>query len=272
MNDAPGTLVSARDGAIHVHRGGNGPPLVLVNGWSASGLIWGSRWLTALERHHDVVRVDNRGTGWSPASAAEFTLDDLCADVLDVCDALELQRPALLGMSMGGMIAQRLAVMDPQRWAALVLVATGPPIPALVPAPEGVLGSMMGRPKGLSAKQMLSQMWGGIAAPGFAERDPGAVDELVSSALAAPTRLAVIAQQWGAIKGFRNPEMLDEIVAPTLIIHGINDPLLVVENGRRLASSIRAATLVERPDVGHLVPYEDPESAELITRFLADVV
>lgn len=267
----PGQLFETRTGEVHVHRSGQpkARSVVLVNGWSASGLIWGRAWLARLAEQFDVVRIDNRGTGWSPVPDDDFTLDNLAEDVADICGTLGLIRPAVLGFSMGGMVAQRVAINREVELAALVLVGTGPPIPALVPAPEGVLGSMMRRPKGMSASDLLASMWGGLAAPGFADRDPQAVADLVADALAAPTRLSVIAQQWSAIKGFRNPELLSEIDVPTLILHGGDDPLLVVDNARRLADAIRGARLVERPGVGHLVSYEDPLSAHTVADFLA---
>src|SRR3954447_820477 len=71
----------------HWHDSGDGPPLVLVNGWGASGLTWPDAWLHRLERRFRVIRLDNRGTGMAERAPTPFTIRDLAADVVAVLDA-----------------------------------------------------------------------------------------------------------------------------------------------------------------------------------------
>ena len=69
---------------VHWHRSGDGPPLLLLNGWTASGLAWPEAWLHRLEESYDVIRIDNRGTGWSRSAPSPFTIADLADDARDV--------------------------------------------------------------------------------------------------------------------------------------------------------------------------------------------
>ena len=104
-----------RPPAVHWHESGRGPTLVLLNGWSVSGLVWPTAWIDRLARRYRVVRIDNRGTGWSRRAPAPFAIADLADDVVTVLDAVGADRASILGLSMGGMIAQELALRAPQR-------------------------------------------------------------------------------------------------------------------------------------------------------------
>jgi 3-oxoadipate enol-lactonase len=101
--------------AVHWRTSGRGPALVLLNGWSASGLAWPRSWIRRLGASFRVIRVDNRGSGWSRHAPTPFTMADLADDVADVLDAEGVERATVLGLSMGGMIAQELALRAPDR-------------------------------------------------------------------------------------------------------------------------------------------------------------
>src|SRR6185503_18981272 len=102
-------VTRARTPQVFWRSGGRGPALVLLNGWSASGLAWPRTWLRELERDFRVIRVDNRGSGYSRFAPTPFTMTELADDVADVLDAADVDRAIVLGMSMGGMIAQEVA-------------------------------------------------------------------------------------------------------------------------------------------------------------------
>ena len=102
-----------RPAAVHWHESGRGPVLVLLNGWSVSGLVWPRAWIDRLAQRYRVVRIDNRGTGWSRRAPAPFTIADLADDVVTVLDAVGAERATIVGLSMGGMIAQELALRAP---------------------------------------------------------------------------------------------------------------------------------------------------------------
>ena len=122
------------------------PLVVLVNGWTASGLLWPAGFVEQLEGSFDVVRVDNRGSGYSRTAPAPFTMAQLADDLRDVLRAIGARSATIVGLSMGGMIAQELAIRHPELVDRLVLCGTRPPPPAGFAPPRSVLDAMMATP------------------------------------------------------------------------------------------------------------------------------
>ena len=262
-----------RSPRIHYQDRGQGPPVLVLNGWSASGLIWPDVWLERLERSLRLLLVDNRGTGHSGRADLPFTMRDLADDAVAVLDDAGLPAAHVFGLSMGGMIAQTVAVEHPDRVRGLVLCATTPGMRVGVPSPGETITKLISPARGSSRREIIGRVWPLIAAPGFAERHPDRVDALIDKVAARPTALAVILLQMQAIMGFAyEREAIGGIRAPTLVIHGDADPLIPVENGRILADVIPGARLEILPGVGHIVADEAPErSAELVEEFLLEV-
>jgi pimeloyl-ACP methyl ester carboxylesterase len=243
----------------------------VLNGWSASGLIWPDAWLERLERSFRLLLVDNRGTGYSARVDAPFTIDDLAADAAGVLDDAGVDAAHVFGLSMGGMIAQAFALAYPQRVRRLVLCSTTPGIRAGVSASAATIAQITAAPAGASRRELVERIWPILAAPGFPEREPAVIAALVGRVLEKPTALAVIALQLRAITGFDPSARHGGIRAPTLVLHGDADPLIPYENGRILARRIQGARLVTFPGVGHLLPYEAGERcAEVVEEFLSD--
>jgi 3-oxoadipate enol-lactonase len=130
--DDTGASTPTQRPVVHWHDRGRGPALLLLNGWSASGLVWPESWLARLEERYRVIRIDNRGTGWSRSAPYPFTIADMADDARDVLRACRIDRAAVLGQSMGGMIAQELAIKHSEFVDKLVLAATRPPAPAYI--------------------------------------------------------------------------------------------------------------------------------------------
>jgi 3-oxoadipate enol-lactonase len=266
---APGKHVSSGTVKIHYQDTGAGPPLLILNGWTASGLIWPDEWVHQLEPHFRLLRVCNRGTGWSDAVSDPFTVADMVADAIGVLDAEGVEQAHVFGLSMGGMIAQQLALTHRDRVDHLVLCATAPPPPDFVTADPAVFAKLFTPPEGATTtEEIVGNVWSSIVGPGFQERGKDVLDRLVSRAVERPTPLEVIMLQMQAI-ATRTGDPAD-IAAPTLVIHGGDDPLLPVANGRRLAELVPGAHYVELPGVGHLVPWEEPEkTASAMLEFFA---
>ena len=111
---------------LHYERRGQGPALLLVQGMGANASHWGEPFLTELERDFELVLYDHRGVGRSAplTGSAGLTVAGLAQDALALLDALEIRRAHVLGFSMGGMIAQELALSAPERVLSLILGAT----------------------------------------------------------------------------------------------------------------------------------------------------
>jgi pimeloyl-ACP methyl ester carboxylesterase len=237
------------------------PTVVLVNGWTASGLLWPAAFVEQLEGSFDVVRVDNRGSGYSRTSPAPFTLAHLADDVRDVLHAIGARSATVVGLSMGGMIAQELAIRHPEVVRRLVLCGTRPPAPAGFAPASSILQSMTSRPHpGESIGEFFERTWGAVVGADFGHGRPDAMRELISLLRERPTPRAGVMNQMRAIAGWSDASRLERITAPTVVIHGADDPLIPVGNGMRLAQLIPDATYVELPGVGHLVPFEDPDA------------
>jgi pimeloyl-ACP methyl ester carboxylesterase len=170
----------------------------------------------------------------------------------------------VVGMSMGGMIAQELAIRHPSLVERLVLVATRPPAPAHIPAAPDVLerelGQLLntpGRRDALAA--YFRSVWEPQSAPDFAARNPELFEELAGQILERVTPRPAVINQLRAIAAWSGAGRLAKITVPTTVVHGVADELIPVGNGMRLARMIKAARYVELTGVGHLIPLEAPE-------------
>lgn len=246
---------------IYWRESGRGPLLVLINGWAASGLAWPRAWVRALERDFRVIRIDNRGSGYSRFAQVPFTMADLADDVAAVLDEVQRDRAIVVGMSMGGMIAQEFAIRHPDRLAGLVLIATRPPAPAHASsAAASLMLDLFGpRRNGETLETYFTRVWTMATAAGFAEREPALIAELVEQVSERPTPRVMLIHQLRAVNGCGHADRLARITAPTAIVHGSDDPLIDVLNGRRLAELIPFARYDELDGVGHLPPLEAPD-------------
>lgn len=239
------------------HAGGEGPGVVLVNGWSVSGSVWPAALIRQLQAKHRVVRVDNRGTGLAANAAAPYTIGMLAADVRRAIVANGLDRPTVVGYSMGGAIAQELALRWPGDVGRLVLVSTAPPLPdrtsPALHVMERLLASPPGGPRPTSE---VRERWVAAAGPDFAATQPALLDEMVASVVAEPSSRRAVRTQFRAVAGWHGPHRLRSLRVPTTVVHGNADPLIPVANGRRLTRLIPGATYRELEGVGHLLPYE----------------
>ena len=247
------------------------PPLVLVNGFAASANAWPRSWIKQLSEHTRVITLDNRGGGWSRSADVPFTIEDMAGDVLDVLDDAEIGRAVVLGLSMGGMIAQQVALDAPDRVAGLVLVATRPPSPRFQRPELGTAVAFV-RPvmPGESLRDYFRRLWSSAAAPGFAEAHPDAIEEFVEQTVELPTPRGMLVHQMRAMSGWGHAERISQITAPTSVVHGECDRFAPIVNGEAIAELIPGARLERLPGVGHLVPCEAPDRlADLVLELVA---
>lgn len=257
-----------RKPAVHWVARGHGDAVLVVNGWSASGLAWPKAWLADLERRYRVIRFDNRGSGWSRTAPQPFTMGDLADDARDVLVAAGVGHARVLGLSMGGMIAQELAMRHPGHVSRLVLAGTRPPAPAASLSNPILLADALRPPaKGQALAEYFLRMWSGFAAPGFAERNPELMAELVEQIVRRPTPRSGVLAQVRAMSSWHGARRLRGLDVSTTVIHGTEDPLIPVANGRAIAELIPGARFEELTGVGHLLPHEAPDS---LTKALDD--
>jgi pimeloyl-ACP methyl ester carboxylesterase len=245
-------------------RGGEGEPLLLIQGMSATHLAWGEPFLGLMQESFDCVHFDNRGMGGSGRARLPFTIADMAADTIGLLDALEIESAHVVGISMGGMIAQELALAHPDRIRTLTIGASycgGPEGTLMDPEDLQMLGAAYASG---DREQVMRAMWVINLSPAFREEDSrfGAFREM-GSTLPAPRE--VVMQQIRACADHDTSARLDAIDLPTLVVHGTADRLLRVENGIQIAKLIPGSRLELLEGVGHLFWWEQPQrSADLI--------
>ena len=185
---------------------------------------------------------------------------DMADDVAAVLDATGHDHATVAGLSMGGMVAQEFAIRHPNRLHALLLISTRPPTPAYVTPPRSRSSLELLEPprRGEPLDTYFTRLWSGATAPGFAEREPELIAELVAQIVSRPTPRQMLTQQLRAVSGWGHADRLRLVTAPTTIVHGDADTMVDPANGRQLAELIGGARLVELPAVGHLPPLEAP--------------
>jgi pimeloyl-ACP methyl ester carboxylesterase len=238
------------------------PTVLLIHGACASMLWWPREFCSALaDRGRHVVRYDSRDTGRSTGyepGAASYTLDDMAGDAVGVLDAYGLDRAHVVGMSLGGGIAQRVALDHPGRMASVTAISTSkageqdPDLPG--PTPEYLEHSAAWEELDWSDTRALAEMLVRDARQLAGTRHPfdeEAARELVTRDLeraADPRRL----MNHGEVDGGEPPRRrLGEIDVPFLVIHGTADPIFPYPHGVALAEAVPGATLVTIEGGGH---------------------
>jgi pimeloyl-ACP methyl ester carboxylesterase len=241
------------------------PAILLIMGMSASMDWWQDEFCGRLAAGSTfVIRYDHRDTGRSVSyepGAPAYTGDDLVDDAVGVLDALGVRRAHVVGMSMGGALAQVVALDHPDRVAALTLIAT---------SPEGPADDLPGMAEEARAEfaRLTEPDWSDRAAVidygvGFERACAGpsgsfeetTTRELWGRVFDRTTNIASSFANHGLIDGSpRWRDRLGELRIPTLVVHGEEDPVLPVEHGVALAREISGAELVRLGGVGHELP------------------
>ena len=249
---------------LHYERAGSGEPLLMIQGMSGTHVAWGEPFLAPLRESFDVIAFDNRGIGLSGPIDGPFTILEMAEDAAGLLDQLGIESAHVVGISMGGMIAQDLALAHPERLRSLTLGCTycGGPGSQLMPE-ENARKLMEGMASG-DRDQAIRASYEVNLSPTFRcdEDRFAAFNEMATSV---PAARETIQLQVQAIFGHDTSGRLAEISTPTLIIHGTEDGVLPYPNAELIASLMPSARLETLEGVGHMFWWEQPErSAELI--------
>jgi pimeloyl-ACP methyl ester carboxylesterase len=248
----------------YVRAGGGGEPMLLIQGMSATHRTWGQPFLSSLEQSFDCIAFDNRGMGLSGPTEFPFAIADMATDTVGLLDALEIDSAHVVGISMGGMIAQELALAHPERIRTLTLGATycgGPQGSLMAPEDLQMLGMAMASGE---REQVLQAMWEINLSPTFRE-DESRYEAFREMAMALPAPREVIVQQMRACGAHDTSARLAQLSVPTQVVHGTADRLLGVANGRQIAGLLSVEPrLLE--GVGHMFWWEQPEASAAMIR------
>jgi pimeloyl-ACP methyl ester carboxylesterase len=246
---------------------GEGVALLLISG--LSGGVWSYYGqIPFLSRRYRVISFDNRGAGQSDMPPGPYSIRQFAEDALCILDHLDIERALVMGLSMGGMIAQELALLAPSRVIALALGCTHHGGVSRVAPSREVMAVLMSN-EGLSQEQIVEKNLPIFLSRNFLTEDPEGVEEYRRAQLSTELQPEFAFEaQLAAIVEFDCRDRLGGLRAPTLIITGTEDQLVPKENAHLLASSIPHAELVEIPGAGHALHAECRDLLnELVDRF-----
>jgi 3-oxoadipate enol-lactonase len=237
---------------------GAGDPLVLVMGFGGDHLAWGLQ-IPAFAAKYRVIAFDNRGVGQSDTPDVPYTTAMMADDTVGLLDVLRIDRAHVCGVSMGGMIAQEIALRHPARVRTLQLHATLARPDAYMHALSGAWGEVRPRVEREEWLRMLT-LW--LFAPvTFADR-PELVELLVQNALANPypQSLTGFLRQGEAVRAHDTLEQLDRIRCPTLVSVAEHDILVPPRFSQVIAQRVPGAEMKTVADAGHAYIWERPEA------------
>jgi pimeloyl-ACP methyl ester carboxylesterase len=253
------------------------PAIVLIRGLGTQLIEWPDALLDGLVRTGlHVVVFDNRDAGLSDECAREgdppYRLEDMATDVVALLDRLRIAKAHIFGISLGGMVAQHVALGHAPRVRTLISVMSTTSDPALPqPTPEMRARLVETAPTTDALIALNAENRAVFGSPGY----PEPRDERLAAARAAHERSyrpdGVVRQMRAVIADGSRRDRLRRVTAPTLVIHGADDALIPVEAGRDTAAAIPGARLEVIPGMGHNIPRSlAPRIVELVAEFVRE--
>jgi pimeloyl-ACP methyl ester carboxylesterase len=236
-------------GGIRIHydvTGEEGSALLALNGKDSHMGWWHPDTVVALSAKNRLIRLDNRGSGKSEHPEQPYSIADMAADAVGLLDELGIAKAHVFGQSMGGMIAQEIAISYPERVDKLVLVATTCGVKRALPSWR-MIQWLREKPGAFSASMTMSMLY----SDAYLAKHPDVVDDLAKRMRVDPPNPKSMALQQLAAKSFDCGARLDKIQAPTLIIHGAEDWVFRPAHAKLLHRKIKGSKLVIVPGAGH---------------------
>ena len=248
---------------------GRGSPLVLIQGVGVGRWGW-EPVADRLARRFQVITIDNRGIGASDAPTGHYSTRVMADDVLAVLDDAGIQRASLVGTSLGGMIAQELALAHPERVDKLVLVATIPGGSRSRPMPMGTTYLFAAAPF-MTSQVKLREFARKTLGSATLRRRPRLARRLVARKLAHPQSESGWRAQIAAGMLFNPLGRQRRITQPTLVVQGTADQVVAPGNAEVLAGLVPDARVQRFDRAGHLLYWEQPKRfVRVVTDFLSD--
>jgi pimeloyl-ACP methyl ester carboxylesterase len=245
---------------------GHGPAVLLVMGLGMTLSAWW-RTVPVLAESFRVIAFDNRGVGRSAPASLPYTVAQMAGDAVAVLDDAGEDAAHVYGISLGGMVAQEIALRHPDRLRALVLGATTPGGTRATPPREPAL-SFFARAAAMGAEETA---WAAVPFL-YSERTRRRHADRIAADIARRVRFPVdpraYGQQVAAAVAHSASARLEQIAAPTLVVHGEEDEVVPPDNGRALAGAIPGAELRLLPRSAHLYVTDEPRADRDIARFL----
>lgn len=251
--------------ACQVHGDAHAPAVVLLHSLATHSEIWRPQ-LAVWANTFRVICIDLPGHGASPAADEPLSLSDHAALVEQVLDTLAIQRAAIVGLSLGGMVAQAWALRSPARVRALVLAHTSA---QTTPAVHEIWQQRLAQFKQHGLESQVAPTLARWFTPGFVEASPMTMDWVAQQIRA--TSPAGYAAAIHAIQGLDHLDRLAEIKAPTLVVAGDSDAAVPPQLASAMAARLQSAGLLVLKDAGHIGNVQQAHAfTESVGRFLRE--
>jgi len=228
---------------------GAGDPLVLIMGLRRNAEWW-YRQIPGLSRHFRLLVFDNRGAGRSDKPETDYSIRMFADDTARLMDVLGMERAHILGVSMGGYIAQELAINHPEKIDRLIIGCSGCGGERAVLMSAERMERFMAN-KGLTPEQILRKDMDIFFSDAFVRDNPRFIEDFVEISMRHYQPAHAFFRQWDACQRHDTADRLGIIRAPTLLMTGDDDPLVPPENSRILKELIPHASLVTFPGRRH---------------------
>lgn len=264
-------IVKVNDVELYYELHGEGVPLLLITGWGLSAENWDPKLIKDLSEYYKVISIDNRGVGQSSKPDIEYSIKMMADDVKGLMDAIDEEKAHVLGFSMGGMIALDLALYYPETVKSLILCGAfcGGPSTKLT---QDVWNMMKlfasGQPIEMPIEDLMKQFFSLVFTPKFLQENM----EGLMTMFKAPPPMYVFQRQAQAIAAYNASERLNGVTAPTLVLTGEADVMVLPENSKVLADGIPNAQLKMFKETGHMFLWETKDqAAQVLLDFLSRI-
>ena len=227
-----------------VHGPSEAPPIVFIGGWASYRWIW-FRQIPAFKERYRCIVFDNRGAGRSSKPDYPYTMEMFADDTVGLMKSLNIENAHILGISMGGLIAQQIAISYPQKVRSLVLISTNFGGPNAIPMDDRTMALLIALPtETLSKEQAREMRYRATFSPQFLQENRLVMEQIDEWAEWHPAPVYAQVHQSLAVGAFNAESELKQISAPTLIIHGDSDLAVPPKNAELLADSISTSKLI----------------------------
>jgi len=254
---------------LYYEEHGSGDPLLLIMGLAADSTAWMFQVPDFAKRYRTIV-FDNRGVGRSSKPPGPYTIHQMADDATALLDVLAIRKAHVVGVSMGGMIAQELALRHPARIRGLVLACTFPEPDAETERHRAFQVTQLGGQVTASGEtridvsainplMLLQHLLPRVFNQSYIDHELPKLIQIFGGALQWGFSMEAILGQVEAVMGHRATDRLHQITAPTLVITGDADLLVSPANSDLLARNIPGAKLVKVPGGSHGFNFETPD-------------
>jgi len=264
------TLAKIGKAEIYYELVGRGNPLVMIRGLGSNADHWYEQ-IPALVKKYQLLIFDNRGVARSSDPGGTCTISAMAADTIALMDAVGIHQAHILGLSMGGMIAQEIAINSADRVNSLILAATHCGGDQQVrPSPE--VAKLLDDMVYVATNEAKLAAVACLFTKQTLETRSEVIQQYVQISLKFPASQQIVQKQWEAVMAHDSWSRLPSITAPTLVLTGSEDVLIPPENATILAERIPNSRLVNIEGGGHQVFVEQPGPCnQAVDQFLESI-